>query len=125
MARRRTARSYCRTSSSNAEVFPCWASRMRAESSTRCWVTATAVRFAGTKATGLVGIGRRRILLVSDTFIFPVQFRLSNKFVAGAVYGQDEARFIRFRLELLTQAHDMRVHGARRGEPVVSPHVFE
>src|SRR6185503_534042 len=118
MARRSTARSYCRTSSSKAAVFPCCAWRIRAESSTRIGGPDAGLPEA---RTGRFRYGVKRILPLSDILISA----LPNELVTRAVHGEDEARLVRLGLNLLPQAHNVRVHGAGRGKAVVAPHILE
>src|ERR1700688_5100375 len=118
MASRSTARSYCRTSSSNAAVSPCWAWRISTESSTRIGAPAPA-GFTG-PSTGRFKYGATRILPLSDILIW-----LPNKLVPRTMNSQDETRLIRLGFNLLPQAHDVRIHGARGGKAVVAPHILE
>src|SRR5689334_10581340 len=55
----------------------------------------------------------------------PKFVQLANKLVTGAVHGQDVFRFFWNGFQLLPQADDVCVHGARCGEMIVSPHLLQ
>src|SRR5689334_881363 len=50
---------------------------------------------------------------------------LSNKLVARAMHGEDEARLLWPGLNLLPQTDDVRIHGASRREADITPNIFE
>ena len=50
---------------------------------------------------------------------------LADKFVANAVDGQDQMRFVWFALQLLAQADDVRIHRACGRKAVVAPDVLK
>src|SRR5262249_47933335 len=121
--RRSTARSYCRTSSSNALVSPSWAWRMR-------WLSSTRVAGWSSSALGT----RLRAANVGAVLEFnsatgieyaPKSQLLTNKLVNGAMHRQDVARIIRYWFQLLPQANDMCIDSARGGEVLVSPNFLQ